>query len=319
MGLANMVVFNDYLNSSVSETIKQQVDLWNAATNNALILNAGDNEGDFSHSAMYKSIAGLVGNRNAYGTGNLTAVQLEQLQKTSVKVGGGTKPVEWTDTQFNWVQKSPEEAGIVLGEQMAAGIFQYQLNTAIAALVNAIGEESELLHDGTAGSASLASLNSGAAKFGDRAGDLAAWIMHSKSLHDIYGTALANSERLFQFGNVRVLDDGFGRPLVMTDSPALVNTTPEPDNYYQLGLVSGAAMIENNGNVTSDVQTETKKDNITRTWKAEFDFNVGLKGYTWDTTNGGKSPNDTALATGTNWDKTASDKKDTAGVRIATQ
>lgn len=317
MSLANMVVFNDYLNSSITETIGQQVNLWNAATNNALVLSTGMNEGDFSHSAMYKSISNLVGNRNAYGTGALAAVGLEQLQKTSVKVGGGTKPVEWTNTQFNWVQKSPEEAGVVLGEQMAAGIFQYQLNTAIAALANAMGEQSDVLHDGTAGTANLSSLNVGASKFGDRASDIAAWIMHSKSLHDVYGTALANNERLFQFGTVRVVDDGFGRPLVMTDSPALIETGT-PNNYFQLGLVSGAAMIENNGTVTSDVQTETKNENITRTWKAEFDFNVGLKGYTWDTANGGKSPNDIALATGANWDKTASDIKDTAGVRITT-
>ena len=43
-----------------------------------------------------------------------------------------------------------------------------------------------------------------------------------------------------------------------------------------------------------------------------------MKGYTWDKANGGKSPNDAALALSTNWDRTATSHKDTAGVKVTT-
>ncbi|MNO64399.1 hypothetical protein D3C76_551270 [compost metagenome] len=58
------------------------------------------------------------------------------------------------------------------------------------------------------------------------------------------------------------------------------------------------------------------KERIETTIQTDYTFGLGLKGYTWDVTNGGKSPSNAALATGTNWDKTASSIKDTAGVAL---
>jgi hypothetical protein len=39
-----------------------------------------------------------------------------------------------------------------------------------------------------------------------------------------------------------------------------------------------------------------------------------MLGYSWDTTNGGKSPTDAEIATGTNWDTYVTDVKNSAGV-----
>ena len=38
-----------------------------------------------------------------------------------------------------------------------------------------------------------------------------------------------------------------------------------------------------------------------------------LKGYSWDVTNGGKSPTDAELAPATNWDKAVAENKHTLG------
>jgi hypothetical protein len=48
--------------------------------------------------------------------------------------------------------------------------------------------------------------------------------------------------------------------------------------------------------------------------QVDYSFGLALKGYSWDSVNGGKSPTDAELATGTNWDKVATDIKHTAGV-----
>lgn len=317
MALSDMVVFDDFLYRSFTETITQQVELFNAASANALVLTAASNVGDFSQEAYYKAIAGLVRRRNAYGSGSVSAVNLEQLEMNKVKVAGGTPPIQWEPQQFSWIQQNQEEAGTVIGVQLAQGVLQDYVNTAVAALVGAI-DNNGLVHDGTSGTLSLAGLVSGSALFGDRSMDLRAWIIHSKPMHDLYGAAITNATDLFEFGTVNIRQDGFGRRFIVTDSPALV-TAGSPDTYHTVGLVEGAAMVEDNGDLFSNIETTNGTENIQRTWQAEYTYNLGLKGFTWDIANGGKSPNDTALGTGTNWDKIASSNKDTAGVIVDSQ
>ena len=81
-----------------------------------------------------------------------------------------------------------------------------------------------------------------------------------------------------------------------------------------LSLVDGAAVVFDGGDVISNIETSNGKERIETTMQVDYTFGLGLKGYTWDETNGGKSPTDAELATGSNWDKVASDIKHTAGV-----
>jgi len=316
-GLNDFVVFNDFAQLSFTETLAQETALFNVATKNALVMATASNIGDYMEMSSYAAIADLVGNRDAYGTGAVSAVDLAQLLNVAVKVGGGSKPVQYTGTSFDWTQRPASEAGTVFGEQVAKGAIAYELNTIIAGLVGAISA-ADVTYDGTAAVASLASLNLGAGKFGDRQSSITAWVMHSKSITDIYAGSLANSNDLFEFGTVRVVQDGFGRPLIMTDSDALHFDNTGTENYHQLGLVAGAGIVEDNGNMKTYAETQVELVNAKQIVKAEFDFNVGIKGYTWDKANGGKSPDDAALALTTNWDRTATSLKDTAGVKVTT-
>ena len=318
MALSDLQVFSDYVYSASTEVLDQQIQLFNAATNGGIVLRSASNTGDYSDEAFWKKIDGLVRRRNAYGSGAVTAKTLEHLLKTSVKVAAGTPPVNIDPGMFRWIQRNPEEAGATIGQQMAGDTLADMLNSILKVFVVASGQISGVTYDGTAGTSSLSTLNSGAALFGDRAQDIGVWVMHSKAMHDIYGTALANSERLFQFGNVQVMSDGYGRPLVMTDSPSLI-TTGTPDTYHTCGLTSGALVVEQNGDFDSNTESSNGTENITRTYQAEWSYNLGIKGFAWDKTNGGASPNDTALATATNWDRYATSDKDLAGVLVNTQ
>jgi len=318
MALSDMTVFNSFAYSAFTETIAQQVRLFNEASANALVLRPARNIGDFDEEAFFSSISGLVRRRDAYGSGSVSPVDLAQLQKNTVKVAGGSVPVRWTPQQFSWVQLNQEEAGAAIGEQFAEGVFQDYLNTAITSLSAAIGNQSAVNFDATDGTLELADLVKGSALFGDRSSRLRAWVIHSKPMHDLYSTTITNSNDLFQFGNVNIMQDGFGRRFIVTDSPALV-TAGSPDEYHTLGLVEGAAMVEDNGDLFTNIDTENGNENILRTWQAEYTFNMGLKGYTWDEANGGASPTDAELGTGTNWDKIATDIKDTSGVVVDSQ
>ena len=81
-----------------------------------------------------------------------------------------------------------------------------------------------------------------------------------------------------------------------------------------LSLVEGAATVFDGSDVISKIETTNGNQRIETTMQVDYTFGLGLKGYAWDTTNGGKSPTDAELATGTNWDKVATDIKHTSGV-----
>lgn len=319
MALSTMQVFQDFMYQSATETIRQQIELFNGATNNAMQLRTTGNVGDFAHEVTYAAISNLMRRRNAYGSGSISTTALGQLDHVAVKIAGGTAPVLFEPQQFTWIQRNPEEAGVVIGEQVARGVLADEVNTAILALVAALSGNTGVTHDATAGKLDLAALNKGAGKFGDRMMDISTWVIHSKAMTDLFDNALTNSSRLFEFGTVRVTEDGFGRRFVMTDSPGLY--VPEAggagtdDNYQTIGLTTGAAVVEDNDDYYGTVEERTGNENIERVFQAEYTFNLGLKGYSWDTSI--KSPDDSALGTAANWSKIASSDKDTAGVLIS--
>lgn len=319
MALSDLAVFSEYAYSTMTEMQDQQIGLFNAATRGGLVLQSGNHQGDYSDEAMWAKISGLVRRRNAYGSGTVAEKVLEHLTETSVKVAAGTPPVRIDPGMMKWIQRSPEEAGVVVGKQMAEDSIADMLNTAVLVYAAAIGQVANVVYDhSSTGVMSLVALNKGAAKFGDRAGAIVAWVMHSKSAFDIYGEALTNANRLFVFGNVRVIEDGFGRPLVVTDSPNLI-TAGTPDTYAALGLTPGAVLVSQNGDFTDNVETKNGDENIIRTYQAEWSYNVGIQGFAWDKTNGGKSPTNAALGTATNWDRYATSDKDLAGVLVKAQ
>jgi hypothetical protein len=315
-----MKVFNDFLYQAITETIDQQVALFNAASAGTITLTTKRNVGDFAHKASFKAISGLIRRRDSYGTGAVSSVALAMLQNSSVKIAGGTPPIAFEPQQFTWIQQNPELAAVVIGEQVAQGLLQDYLNSGLAAARAAFVNvgATALYTVPSSGKTTLNALNRGAQLFGDRAQAITAWVMHSTPQHDIFDQALTNTAQLFSFGTVQVREDGFGRRYVVTDSPALSVTSGSPavTDYYTLGLVPNAIVIEDNDDFFANTETSNGNENIQRTWQAEYTFNLSLKGYTWDTANGGKSPTDSEIGTGSNWDKTATSLKDTAGVAV---
>lgn len=318
MSLATFKVFSQYAYSSMLELLNHNITLFNAATRGGIILRGGSNQGDFSDMALYQRISGLVRRRDAYATGAVTAKELTMLQETSVKVAAGTPPVQIDPHWWTWISRSPDEAGVVLGKQLAEDTLADMLAVAIKAYVAALTTiGATVVSDGTAGTMTLAKLVTGSALFGDRAQDIACWILHSKPMHDLYGASLANTAQLFTFGNVKVMQDGFGRPFVITDQPDLVYTSGGT-KYHTLGMVPGASLIEQNPDFLANEEINNGDENIRKTWQAQWTYNVGLKGFAWDKTNGGKSPTNAAIATGSNWDRFATETKDLPGIVVNT-
>jgi len=319
MALSDLAVYSEYAYASMTEVLAQQIDLFNGASGGAIQLSAAAHQGDFSDTAFFAKVSGLVRRRNAYGSGAVSEKVMAHLVDTMVKVAAGTPPVRLDPGQFKWIQLNPEVAGAALGQQLAKDTMADMLNIGLGCASAALSQVTAIVTDITgettpADKVSFIVQNTAAATFGDAASNIVAWLMHSKPMFDLYANALTNTERLFTYGSVNIIRDPFGRLLVMTDSPNLY--TGSPAVYSSLGLVSGGLSIQQNNDFTAIEEAKTGDENIKRIYQAEWSYELSIQGFAWDKTNGGKSPTDAALLTSTNWDKYATSNKDIAGVLI---
>jgi hypothetical protein len=319
MALSDLTVLSDYTYNTAVTIIAQQIEKFNAASQGTILLSAGAIRGDVSEVTLWGNLSNIVRRRNAYGTGTVNTRSLQQITDAMVKVAAGTDEFEIDPSQFTWIQKSPEEAGVVIGTMLAPQMLADMLNTAILAGYAALVQTPAVVHDGTAetpGSLTISKLIDGASKFGDRYDSIRAWVTHSVPFHNYLKTNALNAENLFRFETVSVMGDTMGRPFIITDTPSLINTTPNPDQYNILGLASGGITVQQNNDYYQTIVESTGKENIGRTMQAEWTYNLGVKGYAWNKGTGGASPNNAAIGSSANWNKIVSDNKDGAGVVV---
>lgn len=309
-----MVVFNDYIMPASIETLGQMINKFNQSSAGAIRLTNAGFTGDYMQESFFAGIHSAQRRVDRYAAnGAATPTDLTQIKQSTVKIAGGFGPVRYEPSQHTWLQNPTAQGVEMASRNFAEALLRDQLNTAIAALVAAIQNQPTATNDlsATAG-LTYAALNGAHAKFGDRSGDIVANIMTGEVYHKLIGQNLANAQNLFRSQGVTVVDI-LGKAVIVTDAPALY-ATGTPNKQKALGLTAGAATVMDGGDLVTNVETVNGKLRIETTFQADYTFGLNLKGYTWDEANGGKSPSDAALATGSNWDKVATDIKQTAGV-----
>ena len=314
MSLSQMQVFNEYIMPATIETLAQMVQKFNAASGGAIRLTTDGFTGDFLQESFFASLDGAQRRVDRYAAnGTAPITDLSEIKHSSVKVAGGIGPVRYEPSQMTWLQRPTAQGIEVASRTFASLMLKDQLNTAIAALVAAISNQADATNDVSAtGGLTYSAMNGAHAKFGDHSGNIITDVMNGAAYHKLVDKNLDNAAKLFQAGNVRVIDI-LGKLVVVTDAPALY-AAGTPNKLKVLSLTDAAAIVSDGGDVVSNIETTNGKDRIETTLQVDYSFGIGLKGYTWDEVNGGKSPSDAELATGTNWDKSATSIKHTAGV-----
>lgn len=314
MGLSNMVVFINSARELTFEKLGQQINKFNQASNNTLQLTSDGFSGDFFERSFYNSLKTSLRRVDRYAINStVTATDLSQDKAVEVKVAGGFGPVRFEPSQMTWIKTNPAEALNVISNSMVEMILSDQLNSAISALVGAISNEPLAVFDVSATSGiSQSALNSTDALFGDSSSVLVARVMTGATYHKLIGQAITNENSLFSSTDVTVVNI-LGKPIVITDAPAL-RVADTPNKELVLTLVSGAIVIGNASDLIVNVDTTNGKNRIETTFQGDYSFTMKMLGYSWDTTTGGKSPSDSAIGTGTNWDRYVDDIKHSAGV-----
>lgn len=321
MALSDLAVYSEYAYDAFTEVQDQQIALFNAASDGTIVLRAAAHQGDFSDEAFFARVTGgTVRRRNAYGSGAITAKTMKQLVDTSVKVAAGTPQMILEPSNYKWIQLNPQMAGAAFGQQLAQDAMADMLNVALGSVVSALTNVTGNILDISGGTGAAAKMSfiaqaQAAQLMGDRSAAIRAWVMHSSPQTDLFINALTNNERLFSYGTVNVNRDAFGRVYVITDSPSLMYTAGG-GGFNSVGLQGGAIYVGQNNDFEAMEENITGKENLQKAYQAEWSYQVGVQGFSWDKASGGKSPNDAALFTAANWDRYATSHKDLAGVLV---
>lgn len=317
---SDLKVYNDQFWSGFNEQAEQEIDAFNAASRGTIVLTTQALKGHYTQESFFKYLSSLVSRRDISSVAAATDLQIEMGENASVKLSRKVGPVISTIDAFKKAGMTMDMFAMALGQKAGVDVPQEQLNTALLAVYSALSGVSALIQDSSANTMSHLELVRALRKMGDKASRIKCWVMHSTSYYDLMQQAIA--DKIMEVAGVTVYEGTvatLGRPVVVTDSSSLILTSPTPDQYVTFGLTEGAVSCINSEEQTLVIDNVSGLANLMQRYQAEHAYNLRVKGFTWDITNGGVNPDATALGTNTNWDKTAADNKSCAGVMLLTK
>jgi hypothetical protein len=154
------------------------------------------------------------------------------------------------------------------------------------------------------------------AKMGDRSQRIRAWVMHSKPWFDLMeGQVSGGATNIADVVIYGGAPGTLGRPVIVTDSPYLVNLDSDGDaeSYNVLGLTDSAVVLNQSEDESILSDTVLGKENIIMQYQGEYAYNLRIKGFAYD---GSANPNDATIGTSASWDFLMHDVKMGPGVLL---
>lgn len=322
--VANMVIYEDEFYAGMFESVTQNTNAFNAASANAIRLVQRDLIGNYNKESFFKTISSMITRRDLTSVSTVADTAMTQDELIGVKVNRRIGPIAQAIGALQKIGSSQSEMSFILGKMIGEEKVKDLLNTSVMAAQAALVGQSALVYDNTAQATTTLNhlaLVKGLAKFGDAANRIGCWVMHSKPYFDLMGQSITDkitnvADVVIYNGTVATL----GKPVVVTDAASLWDVqgsgSAGDDIYSVLGLtVDGVVAAESEEEqIVSEVVTGLAQ--LVFRVQGEYCFNLNIKGFKWDTNNGGSNPTDTALGTSTNWDKAVTSDKDLAGILI---
>ena len=307
-----MKVFNEFVMPVISQQLPQRFQAFNEASP-GIQVSADGHVGDFFEQSFYNAIHDSYRDVDIYAANSdVTPTDLSQGQWNQVKIHDAMGPIRFEPKQFQVLLKPTQEGIAVIASQFVDAYLRAQLNKSVGAAIAAIENNGLLIDESTATGVTPAALNQRGlnrshALMGDMSGMLTTQIMRGgmDGYHGMLDEALENQHRLFTSETVRVIDI-LGKRTIVSDIPSL--TADAGASAKVLTLVDAGIMVSGATTPFTNIETKNGKGRIETTWQTEVDYTLGLKGYSWDETNGGKSPLTAAILTGANWVAVQEDK-----------
>ena len=324
--LASLDVFNEYMPYERIEVEAQESEKFNQASNGALSLTTRRIAGNVLNVPVWKNIANLVTFVDANKSETVNEVDVSMYNEKKVKVTTATPPVRIDEIGMDWIN-SPQAAGTLFGRLVGMAMVKEKVNAMIGSAVAAIRSVPDLnlkfvgnKKDASAGKPpTIKNLLAAESKMGDHGiADIVTYVMHSQSWYAFLQNNAENYIELFTYPGLAVMMSPTGKSIIVTDSPDLVKTetveSTSVTTYYTLLLQSMAVTMEDQGTFRINDDTRNGFTTPRQTFQGWGTHVLGVKGYGWDETNGGVSPDKSEFTKVGNWDKVATSNKHTAGV-----
>ncbi len=300
----DLIIYDQLAQAAYLERLQDNLNVFNQASNGAIVLKDELIVGDFKKDAFYK-IGGAIEHRDVNSTATVETKKIGMGEQVGVKVPFMYGPYETTEEAFKRRGRSTDEFSIIVGQDYADALVAGYWKYATAALQGAIGTNSDMLVTAKFSEHGKKVLTQGMRKFGDKFGRLSLWVMDSASYFDIVDGAIA--DKLYQEADTVIYG---GLPGTM-GVPVLVTDQAKKDTIY--GLQAGAINITNSQLPAFRSYDINDKTNLGIGIRAEGVFNLDVLGYSYKTS-AGANPNLETLAATASWDKWATSNKNTAGV-----
>lgn len=319
---SDIKIYNDEFQSGYFEKSSQFYDVFNAGSQNAIRIGSGSNMGDYKKEAFFKFPSSVVTRQDLTSTSAGTATKSTQDEFISVKMHRRFQH-EMAAKAIHAMGMDEREMSYYLGAMLGDAMALKNANNAIAAAEAALEGSANLIYNysGT-GTITDTAIWGGLAKMGDAASRVKVFVMHSKPYNDLMKQRLADkitnvADGVTIYGGTPLTA---GRPVIVIDDSALWDLNGSgTDTYNTLGLVENAVMVEENDDRNQILRLVDGFEQLVYRFQGEDSFTVGVKGFKWDTVNGGQNPTEAAMSTSTNWDAVATSDKDKCGIRIVTQ
>ena len=322
-GTANdFTIYDEEFWAGAMESIDQNVDVFNAASNNTMRIVTQRSLGNYSkHTIITQMAAAEVVDRrvNTADVADQADNFMPMGELTSPKLNRRIGPIAHTLDAWKKIGSNTSEmsliAGRMIGEHVAKNYVESMVSTAVGALdagPNEISKTSTLETD---------FLRQALALMGDHASEVVAWVMHSAAAFQLLGdqtTGTGNGytslESVAGAGIARASLATFGRPVIITDSASLVDASGTPDEYITLGLTRDGVVAMESEERSIVSQVITGSNSLFFRIQGEYAFNVSAKGANYV---GAVNPADSTLATGASWTDVVSTKQ-LCGVSLRT-
>lgn len=318
-------IYNDQVHAGMIETLVQNTNAFNAAANGAIVLRSNRKPGEVDLESFFQNTANLIARRDPAVVTPVSDTKVTQGEIARIKLNRRIGPVAQTLDAFRKIgsQANINSLSFLIGTQIAKAQIMGWLNDGLLATRVALAAQAANLHDATGATITTPGLVDGLAKFGDAAERVGIWVMHSKPYYDLVKEQIAlNVTNVSNFNIAQAAPITLNRPVLVTDSASLV--VPDGagagiDAYHTLGLTSSALVLEDSEEELIHAEIQSGLENLVVRIQGEYAFNMGIRGFSWNTTGGGVNPDAAALGTAANWDKVMEDTKDLAGVVISTR
>ncbi|MDF2641343.1 MAG: hypothetical protein K0R45_615, partial [Pseudomonas sp.] len=300
---SDLIIYNDEAQTAYLERVQDNLDVFNASSNGAIVLDNELIEGDFRKRSFYK-IGGSLEHRDVNSTGKVTAKKIGAGEAVGVKAPWKYGPYQTTEEAFKRRGRPVDEFSQIIGADVADATLEGFIQYATAALRASISSNADMVVSANIETDGKKTLTRGMRKFGDKFGRIALWVMHSSAYFDIVDEAIAN--KVYEEAGVVIyggLPGTLGKPVLVTD-------TAPADAIF--GLLPNAVVITESQAPGFRSYAVNDEENLGIGYRAEGTVNIDVLGYSWKETAGGANPTLAAVGSAANWVKHSNSNKVTA-------